>query len=407
MGKTNKYETEIIRETEYPITKKASKNRRQLYTLYTTLSMLILVWIVINYRQITGVYTIQNLYVQFDDDLRMELGAYTGFFELSILPWTIGISRLRYVAANGKGFFGFCIKEHSWTFSLEGDGPCDQPIIQSSETQSFNILEVAGEEWSVTADSASELYFPMESFFLNAGCERNFECGGHGSGKCVKNRCVCAEGRYGARCHYEHEATCDKIEIDTQRPIFRNSRDYSNEYYALRDDNGKIVQSYNHPVYFYETQGGGADIMLYVGFRWALANSKAAFPDLQDHSRKGLVEFFTSQTFHAVAQLQSMEFISESVPFNTPDDIAPPTVVSWIAVRDGSLENTEKQGPTETRLLCSICDDDENPCQNGNTCGFNGVCECSNGAEGALCQITPLSNGRCDEAFSECAIMLG
>jgi hypothetical protein len=53
--------------------------------------------------------------------------------------------------------------------------------------------------------------------------------------------------------------------------------------------------------------------------------------------------------------------------------------------------------------LCAVCNNATNPCLNGNIC-INGSCVCTNGeGEGRLCQITPLSNGRCDPYFNEAA----
>jgi Leucine-rich repeat (LRR) protein len=59
-----------------------------------------------------------------------------------------------------KGQFGFCIEDRQW-YLYEGDDVCDQDkiIIQSSETDTFDIATVFLDDWFDIRDTPVELYF--------------------------------------------------------------------------------------------------------------------------------------------------------------------------------------------------------------------------------------------------------
>jgi hypothetical protein len=211
---------------------------------------------------------------------------------------------------------------------------------------------------------------------------------------------------FSIRCDYVAEMVCEAIAVDERENTFRVSRNYASSYKVLRDVNNRVAQIYHHPVYVAEsdtTTSGGLDIMMYIGVRWALVHSVDALPaQLESHTYEGLADYLSSIDFKAYTHLQSLAFFTEPVIFNTPDDGDSPAGIQWFRTRETDLvANTERLGSVTTIMLCAICDDTENPCQNGNgrNCREDGSCACENGASGSLCQITPLGDGHCCDAF--------
>lgn len=401
MGRQNKLESEIVAITEYSIPKWRKRTPpRQIFTLFSTFLILVIGWIVVYTRQMQGIYTPRSLVIQFDDDLRPELGAYSGIYNLEIKKG-FSLSRIAYKAVNGKGHIGYCSGPQFLTFSTDGADPCSDYLVKSAQTTSFDITDTADDEWFATEDSDLQRFFPMENFLLELGCDRDRDCGGIGRGVWEDHQCICNDGLYGIRCDYAADEACDTIAIDGRRDIFQASRSYATTYQLLRTSKGNLVQVYHHPVFVAETGlEGGLDVLLYVGARWILTHSIDGLPQLESQTYKGLADYLSSVQFHAVEHLSSLAFFTEPVIFNSPDDGDSPVGISWFAVLEESLSNTERLGTVNTLMLCSVCNDEDNPCQNENPCGSDGQCTCENGASGSLCQITPLNNGHCDTVFN-------
>ena len=95
--------------------------------------------------------------------------------------------------------------------------------------------------------------------------------------------------------------------------------------------------------------------------------------------------------------------LSDPVLYQTPDDseTAPVGVNWWVVSNHASLSNAQLVAPLNPMvLLCSTCStDNDNPCSFNSDC-VNGVCQCDNGGSGTLCQIAPLSDGKCDLFFN-------
>ena len=243
-------------------------------------------------------------------------------------------------------------------------------------------------------------------FYLSVGCERDSECGGSKErGECNgDNQCVCNKGFYGLRCDYSFENTCEDLEINEAKERFRGSREYANEYKLFRDEQGVLLVVYDHPVYISKAEEGeGIDLILYNGIRWLLIHASTGFAGLRNPRVADLFEFLSKRSPQEITNsIGQVEFVSEPVRFNSPEDASNPSPIGleWSYSHGSSLNNTDITGPSATTLICSICSNTTNPCLNGNTCSSNGSCDCTNGAEGTLCQVTPLGNGHCDTYFN-------
>lgn len=360
-----------------------------------------------------GNYLPNSIIVQLDDKTRPDLGTYSGLY---FLGKTKGLDlftkRAKYFGQRGEAIFGYCKKESRWTLSFGGENPCEDILIKSPMTESYDILRSLGSEnaWLVSEASDASRFFPMEDFSMTIGCISDGDCG-EGKGVCRQDRCVCNEGFYGFRCDFgvSPEQTCTNLEVDEQTGIFRGSREFADKFELLRGPDGKFVIVYEHPVYTSEEASGGAlDLLLFTGLRWALVHTASSFPNAEVNSKEALAKYFLDNPrFLATESLGNIEFLSEPVRFNTPSDTATPNGKRWDMVRAGTMDTTEYTGDSEAVLLCALCNNSTNPCQNGNSCSANGRCACDNGAEGTLCHVTPLSNGRCDVYFNQALFNYG
>ena len=120
-------------------------------------------------------------------------------------------------------------------------------------------------------------------------------------------------------------------------------------------------------------------------------------------SRNALVDYFTMQEFDAATSLGKIAFITDPFLFATPADAASPINHDWYSVNGDSFDSLQILENTHANLLCAVCDDLTNPCQNNNTCATDGTCSCDNGAFGTLCRFPPISNGHCDAHFNSLA----
>ena len=106
---------------------------------------------------------------------------------------------------------------------------------------------------------------------------------------------------------------------------------------------------------------------------------------------------FLSLEFHAYWSDFSAAFASEAVDVATPKDSAAPTSHQWYQTKVSVTEHSTVSVVDETQTIqatfvCAVCDNITNPCFFDSICNDNGVCECTTGASGTLCQIAPVSN---------------
>jgi len=161
------------------------------------------------------------------------------------------------------------------------------------------------------------------------------------------------------------------------------------------------VKAYNRPIFVGSDHARHLDIMMYVGVRWVLFDSNQGFKYLEEPTTLEIADYFLERgtNFHA-SELQNIEFITEPIKFDSPLDKVTPTNERWYSTRGVEIKDLEIVLPLDIVMLCEICDEIANPCFNGNRCLPSGQCLCSNGATGKLCQIRPLRDGRCHQAFN-------
>jgi hypothetical protein len=372
-------------------------------------------WGVIYSRQLQGDFVCDRIFVQLDDGFVPTLGAFSGLYNVNKDRVIHGRVTYESSLEGDRSIIGYCPEEGAWTFAIRSDedddgeaDPCDW-VAKSSESASFDVASTASLQWFVKTTESRIV--PMESYQVQCyDCENvNDFCGEHGV--CKNNACVCDEERYGLRC--EFQAPCSSLAIDERNLGFVSSRAFGREYTQLED-----VQVYNRPVYTSpiarledeEESVDIIDIMIFTGNRWVLTSTSAL--EAFDASANVIAQLEPYlETFHAYYSNYRFSFISEAVYIDTTTDIrASPLGLVWYhatAMDEGSLDTMTGIPAPDTRretiepnLLCAICDQLQNPCLFDAICQDDGICGCTQGSTGRLCQIPPLSNGRCDEFFN-------
>ena len=180
---------------------------------------------------ITGYYLCGFIFVQFSDEFIPALGTFSGVYEMM----QTGIAKKpKYIEARrGLPEIVYCDTKRVWALSYGDtlklpDNPCELPREISSETTSFDILDVAESPWFTTNGESGSLLVPFKDFQMSCyDCEVNGDFCGYG-GSCKSNICECDREHYGLRCEFLQP--CSLLEIDTQGGKLLGTRAWSNRY---------------------------------------------------------------------------------------------------------------------------------------------------------------------------------
>ena len=380
--------------------------RHQAIALMFVLSVVMFLWVVLQLYQRQGKYSAKTIIVQFDDQIRPELGPHSGFYSLRTYGGSNPASWFRYVEERqGNAFFGYCLKQREWRFVvstnrsnndefLEED-PCNDSVVfaKSTKTSSLDVLTVSKETWFVRR-TKSDHFIPMPDFLMEVGCERDTDCGGTSAGVCIDFQCQCQPNRFGLRCEYDQTTTCSSIQLDERfEPSFPSVRRLATSYTAIPNH----ATTYERPV-FYNAESN--DVILYTGVRWAITSlSSVGASTVQQ-----LQDIVTDPSFFA-GSITSIDMLSLPVLYQTFDDrLNTPIDIEWEIVPNptsfGGLDLVASGNPVI--MLCAVCNDNSNPCGFDNQCSSEtGKCLCTDGSSGTLCQITPEGDGHCDPAFNQ------
>ena len=356
------------------------------------LVLVLLGWIIIAVKQSNGDYQKQALVVQFDDDTRPDLAPHSGLYFLESKRGSFfSNDKFRYVearASDARGQFGFCRSSRHWSFFVEGDNPCRNLLMRSSETFSFDITSTTSDLWMVL-DSDSTYAVPMEEFQLGPGCEVDADCGGKNHGSCKNNRCVCETDYSGLFCGYNDDEICPMLVIDRRfGNAFQASRPIGSSFYRF----GKST-IYGKPVF---RSNSTDDVILFTGLRWALASIANGF---QKIAFEEAIE--QGESFHSL-EIGEVDFFSSPVGVHSSTDrLSSPLGLEWFAVAKGSNLGEAELTTNDAfvSLICSRCDDTAATCFYENSCE-DGQCKCANREKGSLCELAPTGDGSCDPFFN-------
>ena len=328
---------------------------------------------------------------------------------------------------------------------MAGWTPCSNWIARSVETNAFDVVDTAFDEWYVRLTDQGNREITLDRMQLSCfDCEDDITYCGGGHGYCVPETgiCACIDGYYGVRCEFVQP--CTTIQFDSTYEPFSgqgSQRPWSTSYEILQLDDGDSlddgvssveneVSVYNRPVYIAEYEEGFFDAIFFTGRRWVATSSSSlrfAFDDSVDSgnnqggidgnstaaiqvttkvSRQDIAKYFRNK-FHAHWSNYSVAYISNPLDAGTLEDSVSPIGSQWYPAQiktdievDG-VQLPDLSNPLDSVFLCSYCTPDNGT----NPCLFDGVCvdhkcECALGASGALCQVSPVSNGRCDPYYN-------
>ena len=401
IGMSNKVIANRVLHTTYLVAGGKGGRRQRLFFFLAILTSMLVGWGYVFNQQQSGHFLCETVFIQFGDEFLPSLGTFSGLYDSVPDPkGFFGSSRVKYIEMrSGKSQIGYCGALTAWTFTYndadDNQDPCDW-YAKSSVSSSFDLTTTVSSDWHVTN---GERTVPIQDFKLSCfdcqlAIQVNQECGGRGS--CVDAACECQDGFFGLRCQFPEP--CLSLEIDIRKEAFLSTREWSAKYDKLLFRNNETVQVYDRPVYTNEYEQGMFDIIMFTGRRWVLTSSEFIGVDTLDDLSEYLGDFHAHYSDYEVA------FISEPVVVDTSGDSATPLGLSWFVagVKESSqlgIQSVDLNQPSGAILLCGVCDNTTNACLYDGLC-TDGVCECSVGSSGTLCQIPPLGNGRCDPFFN-------
>lgn len=393
-GSRNQAEARLISNTRYLVPQRHSPVFQ--VTLMVGILLAILSgWAVVLSRQFSGFFATNTLIVQFDDELRPELGAYTGTYTMKVRAGRQPAQRFWFVEdQHGEGMFAYCGQTRSWSFIVGEEHPCDDPLVESTPTTTFDIVESGIEPWFALRPDTSYAV-QMDQFTLSPVCVTTGDCGGDVT--CGRNnQCECPPERFGTRCEFRWIDICPEIQIDPRLTSrFGAIREIATTFFLLRTQRGVNVELFQRPVFMNNDTG---DLILYLGLRWGVTN----IDRLVGLNNTDVGEFLMSDSFRPLRDLSGLDLLSEPMRFFTPQDNELPVGISWFTVinREG-LARADLDADNEgSELICAVCNDKTNKCRYDNLCNPDGSCTCLHGEQGRLCELVPLANGHCDVFFN-------
>lgn len=378
--------------------------------------VLIISWVAVIHSQVTGDFFCKTLYVQFGDDFRPDLGAFSGLYDRQTKPYSLFSERrvvyverrfLDLAGRQRRARFAYCSTSSTWAFHWDdsaGGGidadPC-QYVARSEQTDTFDLLTTASGAWFVQDGNKREVV--LTPLYLTCmDCDDKKEDACNGRGYCSSGECTCSKGFHGSRCEFLEP--CRELVVDIQTSPFSSSRQWPRNYKLLYGDGGTIAQAYNRSVYISTSETGGYDVIVFLGRRWGLTSSTDLPTNVTNHEE--LAKFFEEE-YHAHSPGLKFSFLSEPTDVGTPKDSFLPEQLQWVQASRPIISEfgVSSQGPgadTNTLLLCLHCNEITNPCQYDGVC-VNETCQCASaqpGSLGNLCQVPPSGNGLCNRHFN-------
>ncbi|CAB9505693.1 expressed unknown protein [Seminavis robusta] len=404
MGRTCKKDAGVIASASYvPERKRGSAWKITL--LLIILASMMVGWVSVIEAQESGSYLCRSVQVQFGDDFNPQLATFSGIYDIQRKQRRFNIlseERVTYAERRAleiggeRAMFGWCSKIQGWTFRWQTEAasnsdPCDWVArSESADIDSYDLIQTASSSWYVQDYAGREVV--LDPFYLACiDCTGSAEADCGGRGHCNDGVCQCEEGWFGIRCQFS--TPCPKLSVDTLTNDFASTRDWASTFNLLLDDSGAPVQAYDRPIFVHEYGSGSGDydIIVFTGRRFGLTTTRSE--DLQTIGHN--LSIYFKESFHAESTELDFAFLSEPADLQTPRDSVSPEGLDFFLSRD-----LQPLSQVNTKLLCSICSNETNPCLYDGHCDNNGSCQCSPGGYGSLCQMPPINNGYCNQFFN-------
>ena len=341
--------------------------------------------------QENGRFVSESVEVQFGDDIDSALGTFSGVYSRTARPSRSG--RFHYYDQNpqSKAFFGYCESNGAWTFTYEGNDPCNFKA-RSEKTETYEITDTVA--WFVGTPVSRAV--PLVPFFMDCfRCADEINPCRNGGTLSVSDRssCRCPSSHFGRRC--EFNAPCMELNLDTSSGEWLGPENFPTDFHAIeRDEDGEVVVFNEKPVYL--DQDMKTLVVAYNGRRW-MATSIFGFnvtsvEDMVARMDSGIQLFYS--------QVNSL-FMSEPTDIGSPDDEATPINLRFYRTTDPStgMQRPLRDEMQPVHFTCKVCDAVLSPCKFGNPC-VNGTCQCLDGTSGYHCEQGPWRDAQCNLAFN-------
>ena len=426
MGKALRRDTETVNNTKPTEEETEDKSKVKEFFMFGCMMFIYFTlfgfWLWLARRQNDGELRSKNIYVQFGDDFSADLATFSGLYAFDPPKSLIRGERSQYLLSNSGRFnnaarFAYCERSQTWTFSYDRDSgwgdPCDSPLVESSQSLSYEITDLAFGTWFFH-DPTSFRTLPLQRFsmrnqeeFVNKRCSFPDDCGDATRFDCIDRKCACATGWFGLSCHFREP--CAKVETDERFGPFDRNRHWNPKLEIVNDRvSGRPIQVYNRPVYTDTGKGDGFDLLIFTGRRWeVLERPNILREDGSFFNHSSIQSSSLSGEFHGFWSDYESIFISDPVDILTPTDLATPVGLRWHRARPttqdsggNTIRPSHDNRAIEAVLICASCGE-HNPCFHEGECNKDEKCECRHGAGGALCQVAPVKNGKCDPFFNK------
>ena len=221
--------------------------------------------------------------------------------------------------------------------------------------------------------------------------------------------------------HMSQNETCPQIRLDERFPGFAGTKQWSDKFDILVDDKSDSPLSvYQRPVFYskdpYYNVTKNWDIILYLGYRWALLSPNQYYKGRKNHETD-LVESYADlvnyiKRFDGYSSNYEVAFFSDPVRIRSSNDLVLPVLLNWYSATSllsqsngGRRQTADERRESKASIICSTCSNQPdagvyNKCFFEGQCQPNDTCLCSKGSSGTLCQIAPKNDGNCNSYFN-------
>jgi hypothetical protein len=197
--------------------------------------------------------------------------------------WNHG-QRNRYIDDTNTLKLSFCKAESFWSISLLEDDPCTDFIYQSPGTETFDVVEVAQENWLINTETSGAIDVDWLKIVCN-DCSEETCHPDYGICSLDKDICECLPGRYGVNCEFVEDCTSfalDQRTTDDLASISGASNLFDKEYGSLTawnnvTFNGMPIYTtiyYNSSEGMYMFPDNVNTFIVFTGRRWTLYGKK-------------------------------------------------------------------------------------------------------------------------------------
>lgn len=332
-------------------------------------------------QQYDGEYLPRIVQVEFGD----ETLPYVGIFNGCYMARTDGTIAERFVfeqmgRSTLQGRLAYCsnLYDGVWVLFHDGDDPCENPIVSSGSTKTFDVLETVESQWYTNKG------LPLEYIQIYQVDDESGFCGSLDLLEATQDSCSEIE-----------------LDLDGRSTTFQKRQ-------LLPSSEGKVLDAIrSHPVYV-SADGSESEVVIFTGRRWVLLNSSKI--SSWENTTTLLDDAGNEEFYKGLMNVGSEWILSISEPVDGLNDQGTPLGLQWYFPRDigedlNSTADFNFYLPDLTRpvgLACASCNSKTNPCLHEGVCNDKtGKCECKHGASGKLCRDLPFGDGTCNTYFNK------